>query len=55
MKIAIVFGGISFEHEISIVKFNCYERCIKWWINLSILDSSRDMYQSQQILLNQNF
>jgi len=29
MKVAIVFGGVSFEHEISIVSFNCNERCFK--------------------------
>lgn len=46
MKIAIVFGGVSFEHEISIVSSIALRDVLKKdELIYLFLDSSRDMYQ----------
>ena len=44
MKIAIVFGGISFEHEISIVSSIAMKDVLNDELTYLFLDSSRDMY-----------
>lgn len=44
MKVAIVFGGVSFEHEISIVSSIAMKDVLKDELIYLFLDSSRDMY-----------
>jgi D-alanine-D-alanine ligase len=44
MKIAIVFGGISFEHEISIVSSIAMKDVLNNELVYLFLDASRDMY-----------
>lgn len=44
MKIAIVFGGISFEHEISIVSSIAMKDVLKNELVYLFLDSSRELY-----------
>ena len=44
MKIAIVFGGISFEHEISIVSSIAMKEVLNDELIYLFLDASRDMY-----------
>lgn len=44
MKIAIVFGGISFEHEISIVSSIAMKDVLNSELIYLFLDASRDMY-----------
>ena len=44
MKIAIVFGGISFEHEISIVSAIAMKEVIKEELVYIFLDENRDFY-----------
>ncbi len=44
MKIAIVFGGVSFEHEISIVSSIAMKDVLNDELTYLFLDSSRDMY-----------
>ncbi len=44
MKVAIVFGGVSFEHEISIVSSIAMKDVLKDELVYLFLDSSRDMY-----------
>ena len=44
MKIAIVFGGISFEHEISIVSSIAMKDVLNDELTYLFLDASRDMY-----------
>jgi len=44
MKIAIVFGGVSFEHEISIVSSIAMKDVLNEKLIYLFLDASRDMY-----------
>ncbi len=44
MKIAIVFGGVSFEHEISIVSSIAMKDVLKNELIYLFLDASRDLY-----------
>ncbi len=44
MKIAIVFGGVSFEHEISIVSSIAMKDVLNKELVYLFLDASRDMY-----------
>lgn len=44
MKVAIVFGGISFEHEISIVSSIAMKDVLNHELVYLFLDASRDMY-----------
>ena len=44
MKIAIVFGGVSFEHEISIVSSIAMKEVLKNDLIYLFLDASRDLY-----------
>lgn len=44
MKVAIVFGGVSFEHEISIVSSIAMKDVLKEELVYLFLDASRDMY-----------
>ena len=44
MKIAIVFGGVSFEHEISIVSSIAMKDVLNNELIYLFLDESRDLY-----------
>mgnify|MGYP003492998870 CR=1 FL=1 len=44
MKVAIVFGGVSFEHEISIVSSIAMKEVLKNDLIYLFLDASRDLY-----------
>lgn len=44
MKLAIIFGGVSFEHEISIVSAIALKDILKFELTYIFLDESRDFY-----------
>ena len=52
MKIAIVFGGISFEHEISIVSSIAMKDVLNKELVYLFLDASRDMYHIPTDIIN---
>lgn len=52
MKIAIVFGGVSFEHEISIVSSIAMKDVLNKELVYLFLDASRDMYHIPTDIIN---
>ena len=52
MKIAIVFGGVSFEHEISIVSSIAMKGVLNKELVYLFLDASRDMYHIPTDIIN---
>lgn len=52
MKIAIVFGGVSFEHEISIVSSIAMRDVLNKELVYLFLDASRDMYHIPTDIIN---
>ncbi len=52
MKIAIVFGGVSFEHEISIVSSIAMKDVLNQELIYLFLDASRDMYHIPTDVIN---
>jgi len=52
MKIAIVFGGISFEHEISIVSSIAMKDVLKEELVYIFLDGNRDFYHIPTDIIN---
>ena len=52
MKVAIVFGGVSFEHEISIVSSIAMKDVLKEELVYLFLDASRDMYHIPTDIIN---
>ena len=52
MKIAIVFGGVSFEHEISIVSSIATKDVLNKELVYLFLDASRDMYHIPTDIIN---
>ncbi|WP_418180333.1 D-alanine--D-alanine ligase [Aliarcobacter lanthieri] len=52
MKIAIVFGGLSFEHEISIVSSIAMKDVLKNELAYIFIDKDRDLYEIQASKIN---
>ncbi|PWE25255.1 D-alanine--D-alanine ligase, partial [Aliarcobacter skirrowii] len=52
MKIAIVFGGISFEHEISIVSSIAMKDVLKDELIYIFIDKNRDLYEIPSSKIN---
>ncbi|MFV7790048.1 D-alanine--D-alanine ligase [Aliarcobacter lanthieri] len=52
MKIAIVFGGLSFEHEISIVSSIAMKDVLKNELVYIFIDKDRDLYEIQASKIN---